>query len=589
MKPINSLSKHKSTGRIQNKIYQLPSRIITEEPLQTTHSNIKPKEKSLFTIASEEYMKSFFNQKSKGLLDIIKDDKILENDYKLKENKLSKNQFESFIKRNNELIEKRTNSNSKLVNEKNMNEPPKLKKLNLNKLNEFYETQIRYKTERDSNVKQMQEISLDKKLRECSFKPKIDENSKNIIINKEIEEEKHKIRYVNDERKEKDVYNRLFKYQQNSQLKKNLNKTDNDNVVMSRLNSKNKPLLVKNYETFKKINFKQSNGKKVNKTSFFDNDKFSISNKINDDNRTTSNERNKLTRTNKSASSFKTNNKSNSSMQASTNTNILIIQKIVNDYENNFTSKEDLFAILTRSNIINILTKLGFIKNEGSTYDQSVYDESYKLLENKNSYFLLSFIMIIMGYYYSDIINNSISLINIKNLYSKVKTKFIDFKQLILMEERLKVKYNLFIHNRNQYLNTMTKEKNQVKIISIQKELDREITYKPVLSSNNDQGRNFRIREMKKYLKNDNYEQFTIGDYASIQAKKRNIEIVNNSKRKIREELKECTFKPIINKPLVKDYSVHSKIYILLFKLIIFSQLLTKKNQDASLLKDQDI
>ena len=97
-----------------------------------------------------------------------------------------------------------------------MNEPPKLKKLNLNKLNEFYETQIRYKTERDSNVKQMQEISLDKKLRECSFKPKIDENSKNIIINKEIEEEKHKIRYVNDERKEKDVYNRLFKYQQNS-------------------------------------------------------------------------------------------------------------------------------------------------------------------------------------------------------------------------------------------------------------------------------------------------------------------------------------------------------------------------------------
>lgn len=156
--------------------------------------------------------------------------------------------------------------------------------------------------------------------------------------------------------------------------------------------------------------------------------------------------------------------------------------------------------------------------SEGSILNVSLYESVF------------SFLLAVQGYYInisSDVIDSKINPSNLFNIQSILpqlthKKLQLTFNQLYVegLCDTIKSKFSQFSINRRNYIANVIKQKNEVRIIEIKKDIESNMS-SPKLNST----KHYMISQYKKKLMGDGLRsshELKIGDYASIQARKKN-------------------------------------------------------------------
>ena len=409
-------SSHKKTKKQLNvvkQVDQISNINQSENPIIEVSSNGKnERQKSMYTLASEAFMKKS-GDNSESLFDLIKNDDHLV----VKYNNPKIVDFTKFNERNQDLAEKlkqrKAADQSKekfeyLRTNQEQNDKQEIKNKEVKKYNDFYENQNNLKRQKDLNIKAL-EAKQDKiTQQECSFKPVIDEGSRNMYLNKS------KANYGN-------VFSRLFSNPKLGKLLESIKPkegnynvkytTSNQDKLLNSSNSKQKKLINKikidypsktiensNIKSILTISSSQANStnnqtlksispssktvviKQITSSVSKSNSKIFKSSSIN------SIKNSKRISTDKDESRFKTSNSSN----------YILIQKLIYDYEE-FAPEN----INTIEQFYELMHKLGLIAY--SHLDNQVIREL-----NKNPYFIEERRLLNLGYSLINFLENSL-------------------------------------------------------------------------------------------------------------------------------------------------------------------------------------
>jgi len=527
------------------------------ETTQTNQEQLKRNEKSKYTLATEKYIESFFKHKSAGLLSIIKDEAVIDKEF-IQKPKIEKSDLSGFYQRNNDLIEKKAMfanlKESSVIQEKKIN--PKSLLFNP-KSEEFYKQQENFEYERNKRLQDQQNHKYKVELANCTFTPEIDKNSKKIFHKMFDEEKQSNKKKLNSSMnvntlnqlykgKHKDVFNRLFSYSK-SKIKQ---------VILDKGHE----------EVYHKVNYKT-------KTSL-NNTRHSIN--IKKISKTVSNTPVKYIQ----SSIVLTTRVSSNSLQKKSamnyNSQLIILKSLLAEFQETIIKlKISIEDELNNETIYDILIELGFItgRDENLLYEilssiktvHSPIDDKVKITIHS----ILSFILLISGFYYSGINYANLQLINIKSLMPKNNAFCFEIAKLDMLNlskideiNKVKNKFSLLSLNRINKLNSSIKQKSQIKVINIKKELDN-FSFSPSLNKNKMKiGRNYRSKEINILTNSNNtspLNRLSIGEYASIQMKRKNMNIVKHAKISNEKEMKECTFKPVINPKSPEKQKLFSK------------------------------
>lgn len=551
-------------------------KIENTEVLNELSHHLAAKSKSLFTIASETYLHTFLEQKSKGLYDIIKDEDQLGN--QLSPQKIKKEDLDLFLQRNSELLNRKKALANQQIEDSEAS-ALKVKQHNAGIADNFYKSQMKRDEGKHLMIKEMAQSREKDMMSQCTFKPQIQELSRKIIQVKtdQIEHDKRINNLYVEDPKRVDVFKRLYNHDFKVQLARNLavipsasTKSQYRKKEIPKTNSKGRTanLMIK-HKSYQKIGLKSQLSKESVK-------KLKIS--ASKDNMSLSDP--KFFRTNSVISRFsptpinrvKTetakSGSSPTSMQAkNVHSDLLLIQKLINEYES-CASEE----ICTENEYFIVLQKMGFIKeNEKKDPKSAVAVEnellamqSFQIIFNstmnsrslstimkknedeaseRSQYTItlfesiFSFLLCVSGYHVSSAqhmdsqseFNGPLSTFDIKPYLAHLKSKKLQFSfnQFFLdgLCDLIRKKFSQLSKSRNDFINWKTKQKNEVKIIGIRQEIDShlsspqrsEIRSEKVIPTNNKSINSGRNKCFPKFS-----YQLQKGDAKIIQSRKKN-------------------------------------------------------------------
>lgn len=540
--------------------------------------NQPSKSKSLFTIASETYLHTFLEQKSKGLYDIIKDEDRLGN--QLSPHKIKKEDLDLFLQRNKDLLDrKKALANQQIEDSETCSS--KIKPNNNTAIaDNFYKSQMKRDEGKQLMIKEMANNRAKELMSECTFQPQIPESSKKIIQTKSgIAEREKRVNNVYIEvSKRSDVFNRLYNYDLKVQARNLILTPSNNkqakmssNNKLSKTKSKSRPELMTKYSSYNKLGLKsqisKDNLKRLKASASKDN--MSLSD-------------HKFFRTNSIISRFSPSPVNRVKVEtaksaASTclihpkniHSDLLLIQKLINEYES-FANEE----ICTENEYFSVLQKMGFIKendakspksNSTATLNENelLAMQSFQIIFNstmnsrslstimkknedeaseRSQYTItlyesiFSFLLCVSGYHVSSstqIENRSEfsgpqSTFDLKAFLTNLKSKKLKFtfNQFYLdgLCDIIRKKFSLFSKNRNDYINLKTKQKNEVKIIGIRQEIESHISspQRSITKASGSKGTFKKPNEVSGRNQNNPRYQLQKGDAKSIQSRKKN-------------------------------------------------------------------
>lgn len=399
--------------------------------MSSLQNNPTEAKKSIYTLASNIYQESIRLNKFKTdkitFFDYIKNENSV-TPVKQNEKSFSKTKFNMFIKRNEDLIQKRIKSKENHENHikkesfksnslmKSLTKTMKNDYASSSSLDDFYNNQLKYEKNKQLKIKEIAHNQSMKYYQECRFIPKIDKKSDEIIKAtrqiKSISNEKHSFfnekKEENKETKSNLVFDRLF-FQSNERRFKNTLLDNENHEKIRKTTTKDdyfhlsKKLFIRKVEDYKKFEFDE------NKKSILLEKGNESKNKSNQHGRL--NEKNELILLERIVYEY-----------------IKVVKEIILQYDYDYNSSHDYMKELRNKDIQLILIEMGYL---------------YKVNEDDGK-----------NKYYIDIIN---SIINITKSEDKKELDLFTYSISILLHIILILSNNNLY---NQYIDYIETEDN---------------------------------------------------------------------------------------------------------------------------------